>query len=245
MPARLYVVPASHPCAAVELALKLKGIGYERVDLVPVAHKLLQLARFGSSTVPGIEFEDGERVVGSRHILRALDARRPDPPLLPADEAERRRVELAEKWGDEVLQPLVRRLSWAALVRAPEASMSYATGARLPVPPGLARLSAPLVARAEVVLQNARDPIVRADLMHLDGHLRRIEGWIDEGVLGAQRPNAADLQIASGLRLLLTFGDLRPALDDRPAGALARRWFPDYPGETPVGALPAAWLAAG
>ena len=110
------------------------------------------------------------------------------------------------------------------------------------MPPALFRLSAPLLARAEVAVNNARDPIVRADLLHLDGHLRRIEDWIEEGVLGGETPNAADLQIAASLRLLLTFGDLRPGLDARPAGALARRWFPDYPGDTPAGALPAAWL---
>ena len=51
-------------------------------------------------------------------------------------------------WGDEVLQPLVRRIVWAALRRAPGAMMSYSAGARLPVPAPVARLSAPLVARA-------------------------------------------------------------------------------------------------
>ena len=245
MPARLYVVPASHPCAVATAALELKGIPYERVDLIPVVHKLVQLARFGAATVPGIEFADGVKVVGSRHIVRALDARRPDPPLLPAGEEERRRVERAEKWGDEVLQPVVRRLSWAALVRDPQASTSYAEGARLGVPAPLARLTAPLLARAEVAIQGAHDPVVRADLLHLDSHLRRIEDWIAAGVLGGEQPNAADLQIASSLRLALTFGDLRPRIDGRPAGELARRWFEDYPGETPAGALPAAWLAAG
>ena len=36
----LYVVPASHPCAAVELALERKGLAYRRVDLLPVVHAL-------------------------------------------------------------------------------------------------------------------------------------------------------------------------------------------------------------
>ena len=30
MPAKLYAVPASHPCAAVEVALRRKGVAYER-----------------------------------------------------------------------------------------------------------------------------------------------------------------------------------------------------------------------
>ena len=33
---KLYVIPGSHPCAAVEAALKLKGIPYERVDWLPL-----------------------------------------------------------------------------------------------------------------------------------------------------------------------------------------------------------------
>ena len=39
--------PRSHPCATVEAALALKGPPYERVDLLPVASWLPQLARFG------------------------------------------------------------------------------------------------------------------------------------------------------------------------------------------------------
>ena len=101
---------------------------------------------------------------------------------------------------------------------------------------------APLVARLSQRLNGASDPEVRADLNSLRGHLDRIDRWIADGTLGGERPNAADLQICSSLRLLLTIEDVRPRLDDRPAGALARRWFPSYPGSTPAGALPAPWL---
>src|SRR3954447_1752064 len=70
--ATLYAVPASHPCAAVERALELKGIAYRRVDLPPVAHKGIQQALFGGGTVPGLAL-DGRRILGSRPIIRALD----------------------------------------------------------------------------------------------------------------------------------------------------------------------------
>ncbi|MGH2969802.1 MAG: glutathione S-transferase family protein, partial [Solirubrobacteraceae bacterium] len=132
MPAKLYAVPASHPCAAIELALRLKGVPYERVDMIPVVSRLLQRRRFGGASVPAVAFEDGERVLGSREIVRALEHRAPDPPLLPADGNERRLVEEAERWGDEVLQPLVRRITWAALRRRPTVITSYSEGADLP-----------------------------------------------------------------------------------------------------------------
>ena len=118
MAATLYAVPASHPCAAVEKALQLKGVEYRRVDVPPVAHKAIQYALFGGSTVPGLVL-DGEKILGSRKIMRALDERVPEPRLLPADEKERKSVGLAEEWGDEVLQPLVRRVIRLALRRSP------------------------------------------------------------------------------------------------------------------------------
>src|SRR5213083_948604 len=59
----LYVVPASHPCAAVELALKRKGLAYRRVDLLPLWHVVHQTAVFGRRTVPGLKLPTGEKVV--------------------------------------------------------------------------------------------------------------------------------------------------------------------------------------
>ena len=77
-----------------------------------------------------------------------------------------------------------------------------------------------------------------------ESHLQRADDWIADGVLGGDRPNAADLQVGASIRLLQTLADLAPRLDARPVGALARRWFPDYPGYTPALALPPPWLAA-
>jgi glutathione S-transferase len=107
---KLYVVPGSHPCAAVEAALTLKGVPYDRVDWIPVMHKLLGRAVYGAKTVPGMKLE-GEKVVGSRAIMRRLDGLVAEPALYPADPERRVQVERAEEWGDEVLQPLARRLS--------------------------------------------------------------------------------------------------------------------------------------
>ena len=244
MTAKLYALPASHPCAAIELALRLKRVRYERVDMIPVVSKLQQWRRFGAITVPGVDFGDGERVLGSRAILRALEHRAPDPPLLPLNGRARRGVEDAERWGDEVLQPLARRVVWAALRRRPSLLMGYAEGADLPVPDVMARLSAPLVAHASSRFNHAGDPEVRADLINLDFHLDRADRWIETGRVGGEQPNAGDLQIGAGLRLLLTLEDLAPRIDARACGRLARRWFPGYPGAAPAGTLPRAWLEA-
>src|SRR5687767_11015683 len=96
-------MPGSHPCETVEAALRLKGLEYDRVDLLPGISPFHQLLRFGRRTVPGLRV-DSYKVVGSPLILRTLDGLAHDPPLYPADPAARAAVEEAERWGDEQLQ---------------------------------------------------------------------------------------------------------------------------------------------
>ena len=243
MAATLYAVPASHPCAAVEKALQLKGIEYRRVDIPPVAHKPVQYALFGRGTVPGLRL-DGRKIIGSREIMRALDDAVPEPPLLPADEKERKSVGLAEQWGDEVLQPIgaAGRSGWRCGAR-PSRWRPTARARALPIPDAVTRAdrAAGRARRAEAST-TATELNVRADLRALDQHLARVERWMDHDVVGGEQPNAADLQIGSGLALLLTIEDVERAFGERRACELARRWFPDYPGHVPAGALPAEWF---
>jgi glutathione S-transferase len=82
------------------------------------------------------------------------------------------------------------------------------------------------------------------DLEGLPAKLDHVDELARDGIVLGEEPNAADLQIGATLRVLLTVGDLRPLLQDRPAEELARRWFPDYAGEVPAGALPAGWIPA-
>jgi glutathione S-transferase len=239
---RLYALPASHPCAAVEVALKLKGIAYERTDLLPTGEVLFGPLLYGGRTVPGMRLE-GERIVGSRAIMRRLDELAPTPALLPlpGDPLYARVVE-AEDWGEAVFQSVPRRVIDVVFMRMPAAMESYATSAKLPLPMGLLRPAMPLTARLMARKNEARDERAQADLAALPGQLSRIEAWIAEGVLGGEQPNAADLQIGSTLRLLESIGDVRPLLAGRPAMGLTR-YFPPMVGEAPAGVLPAGWLS--
>jgi glutathione S-transferase len=239
--AKLYSIPGSHPAMAARRMLELKGIPYKRVDLMPVISRAaLKALRFPSNTVPSLAI-GGRRLTGSREIAAELDRLRPDPPLYPSEHAERVAVEKAERWGEEVLQPAIRRISWNILKRDRSALASYAEGARLGVPIGLAvKTAAPIVAAAKR-MNRAGDDTVRADLAALPGWLNRIDDWIAEGVLGNEPLNAADLQIAASLRLAMTFDDVRPAIERRPAGELAIRAIPEFPGHAaPI--LPPAWI---
>jgi glutathione S-transferase len=240
--AKLYVIPGSHPAMAARRMLELKGIPYRRVDLMPVISRAaLRALRFPSNTVPSLAI-DGRKLTGSRAIARELDRIQPEPPLYPPEADARVAVEDAERWGEEILQPAVRRVLWNALKRDRAPLATYAEGARLGVPIGLAvKTAGPIVAAASR-MNSADDEAVRRDLAALPGWLKRVDDWIAEGVLRSDPPTAADLQIAASLRLAMTLDDLRPAIASRPAGELALRAIPDFPGHAPP-ILPAAWLA--
>jgi glutathione S-transferase len=242
MSVKLYVLPGSHPCAAVEEAMRRKGIPFQQINLLPLVPVAVGPLLYGGNTVPGMRI-DGERLVGSRTIMRRLDLLAPEPPLLPADPAERERVLEAERWGDDVFQSVPRRILDAGFLRDSGAMESYAGDVKLPLPRAMLRPALPLTAKLMARRNHAQDEPVRADLVALAGHLEKIDAWIAEGLLGGEEPNAADLQIGSTIRLLETIRDIRPLIEDYPAAALTR-YFPPMVGEIPAGTLPAAWLPA-
>jgi glutathione S-transferase len=239
---KLYALPGSHPCAAVEVALRCKAIDYKRVDLLPLIPLIIGPLRYGGTTVPGMNI-DGERLAGSRTIMRRLDALVPDPPLLPplSDAIARARVLEAERWGDEVLQSVPRRIIDACFLRDPGSMESYVGDIKLPLPRALMRPSLPLTAKLMARRNHAQDDKVQADLAALPAQLDHIDAWIADGVLGGDQPSAADLQIGSSIRLLMTIGDVRPMVTDRPAERLTR-WFEPQVGTVPAGTLPQEWL---
>ena len=244
MNVRLFVVNGSHPCATVEAALQLKKIPYKVTEFPPPMHMALMPLVSGKRTVPAIRI-DGEKISGSRAVLRRLDELVPDPALYPADADARAKVIAAEAWGDDVLQSLVRRVLWPTFKANPAAMATFNTGSKLPaIPIPVLKAIAPVATRIEMKANAASASTYPEDLRSLPALLDRVDALIAEGVLGGEQLNAADLQIAPGLRLLMTLRDLRPFIERRPAGALALRAFPDFPGDVPAGAIPAELLPA-
>jgi glutathione S-transferase len=241
MQARLFVIPASHPSIAVALMLEQKRIPYKRTDLMPVISKgALRAAGFPGVTVPALRI-DGERIQGSWEISRALDRLVPEPPLFPADAGRRAAVEAAERFGDEELQAPIRQILWWTIKKDKRPLRSYSEGASLGLPLGLAMKTAAPIVALSARFNEADEAHCRRALEALPAMLDRIDAWIADGTLGGEIPNAADFQIASSLGLALTLDDLRPAIASRPAGQLARRIVPDYPGHTPP-IIPPSWL---
>ena len=78
----------------VRIALNLKGVDYDRVpvNLLEGGQKAPDYrARNPQGFVPMLEI-DGQRLTQSLAIIDYLDATRPEPPLLPADPADRAHV---------------------------------------------------------------------------------------------------------------------------------------------------------
>ena len=233
----LHAVPPSHPCATVAAAMRLKGLEFERVDLpLPHTDAMASLYGEGRTTVPGLMVGD-EPVHGSRAILERLDELAADPPLFPSDE-----VREAERWGNDELQPLGRRLPWGALHFRPEHLSTFAAGGEVLDPAGTD--FAIKFARASWKYHGITAARLAEDLAGLPAKLDHVDSLAAAGVIGGDVANAADLQIGATLRVLLLVGDLRPLLEGRPGEAIARRWFPEWHGEVPAGAFPAGWVPA-
>jgi glutathione S-transferase len=236
----LHVLPPSHPCAAVEAALRLKGLAYERVELEAGRHaeEMERLYGAGKTTVPGVLI-DGEPVHGSNVILERLERMVAEPALYPAALGDA--VVAAARWGDEELQDLGRRLPWGALHFRPEAMGTLAGGGALD-PAGTD--FAIRYIRAAWKYHNISAARLADDLVGLPAKLDHVDALVADGVLGGETPNAADLQIGATLSVLLTVGDVRPLIEGRPAERVARRYFDDRPGLVPAGAFPAGWVPA-
>lgn len=251
MEAKLYVILGSHACRTGMLMLEHKGIPYEQVELPTGLHPfLLRLHGFGGNpsafrsldddrphrmlgtidrfgTVPSLNI-DGQRVKTNREIARYLEQLRPDPPIFPSDPDQRRAVEEAERWGDEVFQMVARRLVLTAGLHDRDGLANRGNEGRL----------GPLLIRSEQMRYIAArfiarfifagDALAEAELIRaLPAMLDRIDGWIESGVLNGEALNAADFMIAPSYALLTYRHDLRAEVEGRPAMRLVDRLLPD------------------
>jgi glutathione S-transferase len=234
------MLEGSSACATARLMLAHKKIAFERVDLPPAYHAFaLKVLGFPGMSAPALRVGQ-DRIQGTRRISRRLDEIAPEPPLFPADPEERRRVEDAERWGEE-FQNAVRRIFWCAVRRKRSVFSGYCRRGRLSAPVALGmHLTAPLIIRVASGYHRCSDAAARDDVRALPQHLRQVSSWLEEGLLGSAGPNAADFQIAPNLRNLLNFEDFSEILRDR-VRAYARRILPDFGVPVPP-VIPRQWL---
>jgi glutathione S-transferase len=239
---RLYTIPWSHAAVTTTLMLGHKGIRYEHVRMAPGLHGLAMLALgFECTGQPAAKIE-ARKVQGSRWIARALDEVVPERPLFPRDYEQRWEVEHAERWG-ELFGDAMRRLFLCTARREVSVFRSVAQTHCGPTIRMALTLSGPFAVRLAVAVHDASDHAGREELALLPERLRRIDAWIEQGVLDGEQLNAADFQIGPTVAALLRSEDLWPYVEGRPAAALARRVLPA--GVDPcVRVAPREWLAS-
>src|SRR4051794_4885371 len=239
----LYVIPGSHPSIAAEMMFQRKGVPFKRRDLITAAHKpILKSLGFERTTVPAIK-TDGKKVQGTHDIARWLEQVKPEPSLFPADADARKRVEDAERWGDEELQPVPRRLSWYAFGEDRSTVKEFLAGYKLGMPTSVAAATSGPIIWVEKKIWKTTPDVIRADLQRLPSLLDEVDRLVNDGVIGGDEPNVADYQIGTSVRLLMLFDQLRPLIENRPAGRFALKVVPHMQGHVPA-ALPADWIPA-
>jgi glutathione S-transferase len=228
-------MPISNAAAATAAMVAYKRIPHRLVRLMPGLHPLLvRFAGFAGFTVPALE-HDGRKVQGSRSIARYLDELRPEPPLFPVDPGARGLVEDAERWGEQVLQPIPRRLFRHLLLTSDSARRWMGSEImHMPAPGLMVVLFMPVIRR---LAQNSHADAgrVRANIAALPELLDHVDALIADGTIGAThssgapKPNAADFQILASVGVLRAFADVEHLVHGRPCEAAARRLYPDWP----------------
>ena len=216
------------PTGLHPLLVRAHGFAGHRAPIRTVdgaTHRQLAiLDRLG--TVPALRLA-GERIQTNREIARFIERLQPEPALFPQDPERRRRVEEAQRWGDDVLQMAARRTALATAARGLDAI--HRRG-------GDGRLGALLT----------RSDAMRGPLSRMAGHsfranhgneseliadvpalLDRVDAWIEEGVLCGDQLNAGDFAIAPSLALLSYRPELGEEISARPAGVLVDRLLPE------------------
>jgi glutathione S-transferase len=98
---RVYRIPFSTNVERVALALAHKGLEVDWVDVDP-ADRSPVVAVSGQELVPVLVTDDGAVLTDSPRILSWIEARWPEPPLLPRDVHERAAVEMFCDWFNRV-----------------------------------------------------------------------------------------------------------------------------------------------
>ncbi len=97
---RIYRIPFSTNVERVALGLGHKGLDVEWIEVDPNDRRPVEELS-GQPLVP-VLVDDGDLVADSTEILRYVEARHPEPPLWPGDEARRAEIDVFLDWFNRV-----------------------------------------------------------------------------------------------------------------------------------------------
>jgi glutathione S-transferase len=117
----LWQIEISHYSEKARWALEYKGVDHVRRTPLPGMHIPIALWLTGGAhpTFPILQL-DGRTIGDSTAVIEALEEAFPEPPLYPAERAERARALELEDFFDEELGPHMRLLVFHELINEPE-----------------------------------------------------------------------------------------------------------------------------
>jgi glutathione S-transferase len=205
----------------IRWALDFKGIRHRRRSVMPGGVRGLWLSR-GDRTLPAIDL-DGERIVDSTAIIAALEVRKPDPPLYPADPEERGRALELEDFFDEHAGHDMRRVGFWELRKDLDYGLDFMTTDQSRIRASMGKLRLRVAFPVVWSYMNRRydftDAAVERSRETLAAGLDRIEAESDGGdYLVGGSFTVADLTAAALLYPLVWPAEFQYALPE------ARRW---------------------
>jgi glutathione S-transferase len=102
----------------VRWVLDLKQVPHLRRSLLPGPHVGVVKKLTGRTATP-VLLAEGQAIDGSARIIEWLEARYPDPPMLPGVAVERAEALRIQAWFDDDLTPRIRRTVLDALLQQP------------------------------------------------------------------------------------------------------------------------------
>lgn len=216
-------------CEKVRLVLAAKGLEYSVLEVTPGVGQLELYRLSGQRQVP-VLVDGAEVIADSSAIALHLEARAPQPALLPADPAQRAQVLLLEDWADTTLAGAAR----VALVQAAAAD-PVLRGALLPeaTPDGLRSLVGAIPSGLLSGLGQVVQVVDHGALLQLRAALEQLSTLVQaQPYLVGSQLSLADLAVAAQLSLLCfpasagapLAGRGVPGLADDPALEPLFRW---------------------
>jgi glutathione S-transferase len=213
----LWQLRVSHYNEKARWALDYKGIAHERRSFAPGAHRLRGRLKWKGRTTPILDV-DGRTIGDSTEIIAALEERWPDPPLYPADPADRERAIELEEFFDTELGPYVRGAVFDAMLDDPEiavgvGSQGFGAATRF-VQRATFPLIRPLIRRDLIDSVGGADEARRRTVAALDRLERELDG---RPYLVGERFTVADLTAAALFAPLVAPPEFPYELPDDPA----------------------------